>query len=60
MQWHNLNASRNSGRGRGGASPSLARNFTSDINANTMMASGSPNGRSPSGGGGLARQMQKK
>ena len=54
-----LNASRNSGRGRGGASPSLARNFTSDINANTMMASGSPNGRSPSGGGGLARQMQK-
>ena len=61
-----LNASRNGGnRGRGGAIPSPARNYTSDINANTMMASGSPNGRgyTPSnpnyeGGGGAARARQ--
>jgi len=60
-----LNASRNSGRGTGGASPSPARNYTSEINANTMMASGSPNGRGyvPSNpnyqsGGGAARARQ--
>ena len=59
-----LNASRGTG-GRGGAIPSPARNYTSDINANTMMASGSPNGRgyTPSnpnyqGGGGAARARQ--
>ena len=62
-----LNASRGTG-GRGGSitsRPSPARNYTSDINANTMMASGSPNGRgyTPSnpnyeGGGGAARARQ--
>jgi len=57
---NSLNASRNSGRGgsSSGSRLSPARNYEG-INANTMMASGSPNPRSPSGGGGLARQMQK-
>ena len=55
-----LNASRSGGGGGnvnfqiGGGNPS------SGINANTLMASGSPNGRSPVGGGGAARERQKQ
>ena len=54
-----LNASRNSGRGRGGSAPMARPSPARGITQDTMMASGSPNGRSPIGGGGLARQMQK-
>ena len=54
-----LNASRNSGRGRGGSAPMARPSPARGITQDTMMASGSPNGRSPIGSGGLARQMQK-
>ncbi len=55
-----LNASRSGGGGGGNVNFQIGGgNPNSGINANTLMASGSPNGRSPVGGGGLARQIQK-
>ena len=57
----NVPTTQSTGQGgfRGSANFSFGGGGNQGIDANTMMASGSPNGRSPSGGGGLARQMQK-